>query len=123
MTTEPRPPVLPRDDQQARITHAFAGSLGDGLLKLELSRLSSELYDFRSKSATGVSQMAPRQNRCIPKHHEDSYRRIQAVGGEALPLNGANLAHVLSDDDCLVFYKGRANQIMASKMGVSVLSG
>ncbi|WGD50923.1 hypothetical protein QA641_35960 [Bradyrhizobium sp. CB1650] len=67
--------------------------------------------------------MAPRQNTCTTRHHEDSYRRIQAVGGEALRLNRANLAHGLSDDDCLVFYKGSANQIMAFKMGVSVLSG
>ncbi|RXG89117.1 hypothetical protein [Bradyrhizobium zhanjiangense] len=66
--------------------------------------------------------MAPRQNACIARHYEDSYRRIQAVGGEALPLNRTNLAHVLSYGDCLVFYNGSVNQIMAFKMGVSVLS-
>ncbi|MDF0585075.1 hypothetical protein P0R28_36875 [Bradyrhizobium yuanmingense] len=66
--------------------------------------------------------MAPRQITCIARHREDSYRRIHA-GGAAVQLNRANLARVLSNGDCLVFYKGSANEIMAFKMGVSVLSG
>ena len=65
--------------------------------------------------------MTPRQITRITKHREDSRRRIQ-VSGAPLPLNRRNLTHLLSYGDCLVFYKGSAGEIMAFKMGVSVLS-